>query len=436
MNKIRSFRALIFFGFLCFEIFSLTKLNCYSQDSPKQTIKVSKIENNQVVLDVYHLNNSQSIDISDLILSEKYVKGTNLPSELKTTWQNVPDVKLILLEKGYAQLKNFEGAEEKYKTAQTKAQKNNYGIWYQPTPSPSPTQTVLSNSSSSQPLVEVSPLSQNSTPVSNSTSPTKPDTPEEPWLIVLIITTIWNWIYVNWFYVLNLGIVGLLVTVFYPIAQAKWRERKIKLIIWGESFSGKTALFLRIADEDLSKEEILKLSPTTAVERYPMTRPVSHGKLDIYLRLMDIPGTDYSTIWDEFLRNRFTRTPALLVVLAPTINKTKGQGTVVDKEYIKLQLGLLKGALVGGVGAKKTRKPKVVIFFLNKFDLFSDHHPKTREGEPYKKEFQKIFEEHINECLKSLDSAKIPRAFVIGSALENWNCDQIVKNIKNNIYGK
>ncbi len=105
-----------------------------SHGTPQQRlIKVERVENGNLVYVQYDLKETQTIDLSDLELSDRLTgKNAFLPSPLTSTWSSVPDFKLILLESGLAKLRNPDLASDSYRQAQDKAQKEGKGMWAKP----------------------------------------------------------------------------------------------------------------------------------------------------------------------------------------------------------------------------------------------------------------------------------------------------------------
>src|ERR1044072_410158 len=100
----RRTKALNFVSFLL----AFTALLATSYGVPQQHIvKVEKVENGTLVYVQYDLNETQTIDLSDLELSDNLTnKNAYLPSPLTSTWSSVPNFKLILLQYGLAKLRN------------------------------------------------------------------------------------------------------------------------------------------------------------------------------------------------------------------------------------------------------------------------------------------------------------------------------------------
>jgi hypothetical protein len=408
-----------FFSKLFFiEIFISITLSCSAAEPPKEFYKVVEINGEKLVYVKYQAaDEKQNVSLSDLILSKQVTEG-NIPNQLSSNLIDLPDFKIVLLQAGLAQLKNPETAEEKYRNAQAQAQKENKGIWYKsPTPTPevkTPEPTLSPQISST---VESSKESESSILWNN---------------VVYILSVIWEFIW-RW---INYGIVGAVISFLLYLGYLRFYvERRVRLLVIGKPSAGKTALLIRILNPKMDRQSIINLSPTKAAEKIIVKKPIRHGKFEIYPRMTDVPGSNVSTVWDELLRSRFTRSHILLVTLATTETNQRINDNAYDEKYLNIQLGYIQALIEGAMGARKTRKPKVVIFFLNKFDLFSSYPPNDSGGFQAKTDFENIFKEHIASGMSALSKAGIKFHVIIGSALENWNCDLIIEMAGNDLYG-
>jgi len=410
--------ALLFSGILLL----LHSLTVSATDSPQLQIKVAEIDGDQLIYVTYQLNDKQRVDLSELILSEQINKNKSIPFPLGITWTEVPDFKLILLQNGLAQLKSPGTADEKYRNAQEKAQKEQKGIW-KPAQQPQPQQTKPSEQSQSTP------------PPKTTEQPRQSDGNSFWDDIGKFFSNAGNFIW-KWVVILSpVGIVGIIITILLTFLWRRYYlERRIRLVIVGEPSTGKSAVYKRILNPNTDKQEILGLIPTKGKQTYKMKTHVRYAKFDIYPRLTDVPGSAFSTVWDELTGFRFKRPHALLVTLSTTKMNHNGNN-VIDEKYLYTQLGYIQAFIEGGMGARKTRKPKVVVFFLNKFDLFSSHRPDDSAAVQAEARFQAVFEDHIKSATLALEKARIPFKIIIGSALENWNCDRIIDIVGKELYG-
>jgi len=356
----------------------------------------------------YDPKEPQEIDLSDLILSGKVSNGKSLPLELLDTWDSVPDFKLILLRQGLAQLRDVQSAPESYRTAQDRAKDAGLGIWATPTPTPTPPSSPLATQSSPEP-----PGTTSVNDVFN--------------LIVSSARFIWGWI-------VRLAPVGFGGFLLWALYYFFWVRRRIRLLIIGLKSAGKTAVYWRLIDPTIDSNKILSLEPTKARQKIAFRRHIQYAKFEIYPRLTDVPGAAYSTVWDELTRFRWLRRHAMLLVLAPSMMNSKGEN-IPDTHYVATQLGYVQAFVEGSLSARKTRKPKVLILFLNKFDLISSHPPNDSAASDQRQVFLRAFSEHIESVERAIKRANIPYRLVIGSAVNNWNCTDLISVVGKLLFG-
>lgn len=102
----------------------------------------------------------------------------------------------------------------------------------------------------------------------------------------------------------------------------------------------------------------------------------------------------------------------------------------VDQKYIDTQLGYLHAYIQGGLGAQFTKKPKLLILYISKFDLFSAYPPEDSNSQKIKQVLEEVFKDHIEAAAKAGKEAKIPFELIFGSAVEKWNSDRIIFLVK------
>jgi GTPase SAR1 family protein len=219
-------------------------------------------------------------------------------------------------------------------------------------------------------------------------------------------------------------------------------ERQLKLLIIGEPSTGKTALYKTLSNENVTKDEILSLIPTRHIN---VSKPqkIPHGKYEIIPELRDMPGSDYSGIWENLFGKR---KHAILFVLAAVqdnffkkVNgaweKQKFTKSDIDSKYLDVQFGVLK-AYLGGISAKsvKRKKPKIIIIFINKFDIFSNLKPSDSSSTQTAKEIRELFKEHIKFAENEAKKAKVKCKIIIGSTLKRWGTQEALETIKNELY--
>ncbi len=389
--------------------------------APQQYITIEQIGTDHLIYDQYSLTQTQREDLSDLILSDKIIGKTVLPSSLNLFWSQKPDFKLMLLSVGLARLKNFDAASEEYRVAQETAKKEGKGDWEKPSePAQSPSTAT--------------------TPSRRST-PTPDESPEGPSVISQIGTNLYNWGKALWDWIVSpLGIMSAISAAALAYLYRRFYiQRRLRLLIIGEPSAGKTALYLRLLNPGIEEETILKLGPTPALQKMVGRNFIPHGKYEIHPRLTDVPGGTPAYVWDEltgFWFRWFWNPHALVVTLATTIEKSSnGDSKSKSQSYLDTQLGYVRAFIEGAMGARRTRKPKAIILYLNKFDLFSSLPPTDTTAGPRREQFKHIFADHISSAELAAKKAGIKFHVVIGSALKNWNCEELIKTVGRTLYG-
>jgi hypothetical protein len=168
--------------------------------------------------------------------------------------------------------------------------------------------------------------------------------------------------------------------------------------------------------------------------------------------VQDYPGSNYSYIWDYFVNSRVTlinrvfqaESYALVIVFSAVQTNGIELGSrnkepkvlgidKIDNDYVNLQLGYAK-MLGGAISAKTTQKPKVIIVFIAKFDLFSDDPPHETSSQNIKKDVEKIFERHVDALSSAANLQGIPCDVITGSSFKKWQVDNIVDHVVSRLY--
>jgi hypothetical protein len=344
----------------------------------------------------------------------------------------VPDFKEVLIRAGLAKLRNPDIALEKYRNAQEAAKNEQKGLWsarlapQEGTQSLTPQPTVTAATSPTPPIATPEP-----TPI----LPQPEQAPSAIWNILIILST--------------LGITGITATIIVGLIKMFWYKRPVRLLIFGELSAGKTAIRKRLLDPNIDRAELEALKPSQSVELHKKRIGIPKGAYEIYPQIVDIPGSFYGSVWDSLLQFHFI--PQLvwdllvalhlvaprvwLFVVAPTSAKeNNGNQMNIDKEYVSVQLGIVKTQVLGGLDAIKTIKPKAVILFINKFDLYSSVRPGDSASLKMESDFKGIFSKHI-EVIKTATSRKGVRFYSLaGSAFNSWSCKDIIDRIGHTLY--
>jgi hypothetical protein len=97
-------------------------------------------------------------------------------------------------------------------------------------------------------------------------------------------------------------------------------------------------------------------------------------------------------------------------------------------------LGIVK-TYMGAVVAKTLKiKPKVIVLFISKFDLFSICHPEDSSSTEIKQKVLSHFKDHIEIIVKECKKTGIPCEIIVGSSTEKWNTSKVLEKITDTLY--
>jgi len=374
-------------------------------DPPKDVYSVISSTKDQITARHFTFAGDKQIDVSDINISPD---AGNSPTPFQIIYlSSDPDYKMELLTRGLATLRDPNTAKPEYRAAQEKAKSELVGIWA---------------------------LDKSTTQAGTFQHGFATITQYLGTIIGYLVST------------------GVALWIIQAAIRTIFFRKKVNLLLLGEAAAGKTAIFLRLVDAHAPREKILDTEPTKAVVNKEQ-HFIPLGKYEITPKLTDIPGTAYGAVWDAFtplfagLQDifpkgklwdcLFLRTDTVIVmVVAPSKRKSSSNGSTIDSDYVAMQRGYLQANIGGIVGARKTQKPKIIILFINKFDLISSHPPTDSASTEHKSIIQETFSVHCSNTAISAQNAGIPWEVVIGSALENWNCDRIMELIKVHLYAK
>ncbi len=187
------------------------------------------------------------------------------------------------------------------------------------------------------------------------------------------------------------------------------RTRK-RIIFWGGANSaGKTTMVLAIRNPEASMEDLLTQSPTLDKRRERVIRDDSNKKIILKMDLLDSPGHELQnsidtlafTFADRILGRKYI---LILVVAATKNNKIRND---IDKDYIKEQLITISIFWTALLKAHKIIKPKCVVLFISKCDLYD-----SRE------EMEALFDEHKKVLEKACEESMITFCSIPGSVVD------------------
>jgi signal recognition particle receptor subunit beta len=146
---------------------------------------------------------------------------------------------------------------------------------------------------------------------------------------------------------------------------------------------------------------------------------------EIEFTFKDSPGVRHELLWDELL----VGPDALLLVLSPTTRKDKGEA---EERFIRDQLMFVRAVVAGYLGSLKVgKKPRMVIIFVGKFDLFSRVQPEQAQGELDRLEAQ--FADHV-QAVRMAAGAAIRVYDIYGSAVEGWGRVSVLEAVLHGLY--
>lgn len=358
---------------------------------------VTKIENGKMFIDQYGFSRERIIDVSDLTLIDRI---ENKDEIFNTFYREPLDFRILLLVKGYAKLKNEAKAESSELEAQNKARAKKIGVWRVQKKIQPPSKTKSTDSKGIN----------------------------------------WNKLFgFLWNLVIVLGGFGILGWLAKKAYKKVYIQRKFKLLIIGEPSTGKTALLYNLVDPNVSRDTILQLTESKAISRKQRNKVIPKGKFEIIPELADVPGSAFASVWDSLLG---TYNHALVMVVSPYRLNGVMDGTIkdqnidskVDQKYVDIQLGYVQAYIEGGIGAKSTKKPKVVIMFISKFDLYSKLHPGDSASQKAVQKIFDIFDEHIKSAKSAAKKAGIRFETIIGSSVEKWNTERVLAIVTDQLY--
>lgn len=356
---------------------------------------IRKIENGKIYYEKYNFSAQQVIDIADM---ELWDKAAGDEAVVNTFYYDSKDFRLLLLEEGFAKLNNTANARPTEVEAQTTATNLKKGMWSEiSTPSQLPKQQEGG---------------------------------------------------INWFNVIDFAWKGVLILASFGIVGAISKkayknfyiQRRVRLLIIGEPSSGKTALLYSMVDPHISKKDLLNTQTSKATTKKKGLKHIPRGKFEIIPEVTDVPGAAFATAWDEMAESQHH---VLLIVLSPY----KGNGLQaddyvdsldvandIDQKYIDIQIGYVQAYVEGGVGSRIAKKPKLVVMFISKFDLFCKTPPYDSASRHVNQKIIEIFKDHINSAQTAAKKAGVPFELVIGSAVEKWGTEQILNLTAKTLY--
>jgi len=385
----------------CFTLLFLFSLLSNFLTAQTRYTQLKDVTDSNLIFNLYSSSETKTIDVADLILIDGLISKPGMHSFY---WET-DDFRTILLKQGYAKLKDSTNSKKEEIDAQNIAKQRKVGFWYEK-PAPDTTQKPVYTSEVDKPTDSIE--SENDSFIKNA----------------------WDFIKANfiWF----LGFVGLGVIIQYifrPLYRKFYIERKFRLLLVGDTAAGKSALHSILLDPDISKEKILASAPSDSSMRIKRREKIIWGKYEITPELIDTAGTKPETFFN--IKNQ-----VVVFVLAPVQHNGQIE-SIEDSRYIDKQEGILQTYLGYIISeAKNGRRPKILILFINKFDLLSKKHPDDSSSKNQKQAITSLFSTHINILKSEAKKIDIPYAILIGSAVEKWSTKEIQERITRELYKK
>lgn len=207
---------------------------CLLSAQPSEWKSIRQIENGKLIVDYYVFKKTDSVNVSDFTFVNDILSQ---PGVLQCCYPDF-NYRVFLLEKGYAKVKDSGNISRAELDAQNKAKNSKSAIWFTKpeevnTPKIIDTPNVAGTSVLDEALVFASEN----------------------------IFTVKNFLWL-------LGFLGatLSVKLIYSPIKKLFIERRIRLLLAGDSASGKTALKAVLLDKDIPREKIISLRLTNHQE--------------------------------------------------------------------------------------------------------------------------------------------------------------------------
>lgn len=372
---------------ILFTAIALLDLPGFAQSKPGSLTEIVHVSKDSLLVRRWAWERDSVILLSNIVLSDTALATVD---PLGTMYFSPVDFRVKLLERGLARLSDTLVASRSEREAERSARKAEIGIW----------QTIG----------------------------------EDP------VTRIWSalkWIIGG---ALTLGLGGW---VAYYL-----RNRRVDLLFTGEPGAGKTALLKRVVNSGIPKQELLNIQATRAAYSQDNQPKIPMGKLEVHPRVTDVPGSAYGTLWDMLIprfplwesatgghkwdARLLRRSQVIVAVLAPSpLQSPIGS---VDQDYVNVQLGAMRSYVVGALQSQKARTPRLVILFINKFDLISSVPPGDSAAGLHESSVKAAFRDHIAAVRDACSQRNVPFAFVIGSAVEGWQTGRVIEILREKLY--
>lgn len=192
------------------------------------------------------------------------------------------------------------------------------------------------------------------------------------------------------------SILGCGILAVLGRAIIRFLRTKKKIVFFGGANSaGKTTMSLYLINPDASREDLQNQEPTLKLKKERIIRDDTNRRMTLKACLLDSPGHELRYIIDELsltLRTRILRKKyAVIIIVAAT--KSFDKRNEIDRQYISDQLATISKLWSAVLGAKRIVKPKNVILFINKLDLYDHKENMISEFADHKRKLTQICKE-------------------------------------------
>jgi hypothetical protein len=248
-----------------------------------------------------------------------------------------------------------------------------------------------------------------------------------------VASTLWSWVRPVLPY-LPLG--GLMIL----LGQAGFKrrnQRKIDALIIGMAAAGKTAFVEAWRESNVSEDDLLNLNPTISPATVGHSTPIPFGRYEIYPYVTDTPGSNPGIVLDEIIGNRrHIRKTVWIIVLAPVQLNRHPVSTRFDDSYILQQQGYVDSFVSAVLTARSITKPRLVVAFISKFDLYSTAPPNDTSSASARQALETAFAPHLTAIKDACATQDITYRLIVGSSVKRWSIGHVGDAVKTELFGK
>lgn len=372
-----------------------------AQQTPSQPEKLYWVEyitpDGNAIVRTYESTATQSVKVPDVELWPQKVNVRDPMSELY--WEE-PDLTYEILRKGYGQLKNASEASLRHQEAQLDAAAVGRGLW------------DLKDGTSKAPAEHKEGLLP-----ANFLSPEK----------AVYWISVWGGVSAV------LGSIALLARSLV----GWWRRKRLPLVFLGAHSVGKSWLWARIKDPDITLDQLEAIDRTDVTNRTSALQPKTMGKYVVTPTYIDTPGGQPGWQVTEMLGRRWLkpRKTVWVILLSTTPLKSttreSPEDQKIDSDYMAEQLGYLMLPL-GILSSPRAPKPNMIIMVISKFDLFAE----KDDFVPAKQKLRELFRRHIERVEGECSRADVEFKLEFCSAREGWRALNIHSHIEKAIFSR